>query len=1001
VAIYSFSAQYVGQSHSLKNCVAAAAYRAAERLVDERQGLAHDYSDKRVELSEILAPEGAPDWVFDRQKLWNACEQARNRVLGITARELRIALPRELNREQQVELVRGFLREEFVALGMVVDWSLHDEPDKNQPHVHVMLTTRELAPEGFGNQVRAWDQKRMLYRWREEWAVHANRSLELAGHEERIDHRSYKDRGIDLEPQPKLYRHPDHVESDGRDRVKERLEEFHETARRNGERILKDPTIPIRMLTQQRATFRREDLLKVLHTHTVDAAQFTACLNAVMACPELVETPSGRYTSREMLAAERRLLDAADALSQSTTHEVAERHVKAAIGRAEQRLIAGAARSGQAVPSVSDEQKRAIEHLTASSGSIALLEGHAGSGKSFLLSAAREAWEAQGFVVIGGALAGKAAEGLQLSSGIEARTIASWEHAWSLERDALTSKHVLVIDEAGMLGTRQLGRVLEVAREAGAKVVLVGDSRQLQAIEAGSPFRVLGERIGTESLSEVRRQRVDWQREATKAFADGKAAEALTAYQDRGHVVDHLTTEQARAAVVKAWAKGLQTTPLHEQMMYAYRREDVRALNELAREVRRRAGELGADYKVKVEAGERVFATGDRIYFGKNDRQLGVKNGTFGTIERSAGDVMTVRLDEQGQRLVNVDLRTYAHLDLGYASTVHKSQGATVERAYVMASKLFDASTAYVALSRHRDHVELHWARDEFGARPELMRTLSRERPKELALEQFDGRTIKLSEVLKDEPRFELLAPQVQRSLLSKYEQACKAREQQTPFLVWHEEFPRHPKIVAAKEAEAVAHEKYGQASRELSEYRIAKANLRWWETMKYPEKVFIDAEQRAKDAYWDARHARDALERDPKIRDEVSKKISAHNGPMVAHRNRIKRWRDQIEAVARSGFREHVAEQFSKELGRSVRWTDAVDQSKRLHVVGVAQFEVDFGTKRTANIAVLEAQDGSRVLHEVEDYQLRSLQRGAVVELEQRAHELSLRLGRGRGLSR
>ncbi|MEY4509355.1 MAG: hypothetical protein RLZZ450_1477 [Pseudomonadota bacterium] len=365
-------------------------------------------------------------------------------------------------------------------------------------------------------------------------------------------------------------------------------------SRRNGQRILEDPTIPIRLLSQQRATFRREDMLKVLHTHSVDAEQFDRCLHAVMACPELVELPTGRYTSQEMLSAERRLLDAADVLAKSEVHLVAERHVRTAVERAEERLARQVAGSGQPPPKVSEEQRRAITHLTASSGSIALLEGHAGTGKSFLLGAAREAWEAQGLTVIGGALAGKAAEGLQLSSGISSRTLASWERSWSLERDELTAKHVLVIDEAGMLGTRQLGRVLEAAREAGAKVVLVGDSRQLQAIEAGSPFRVLGERIGTETLAEVRRQRVDWQREATMAFADKRPKEALAAYRSHGNVRVSLTTEQTRAAVVAAWAKGLESTPLHEQMMYAHRRDDVRALNELAREVRRCAAPLAS-----------------------------------------------------------------------------------------------------------------------------------------------------------------------------------------------------------------------------------------------------------------------------------------------------------------------------------------------------------------------------------------------------------------------
>lgn len=1002
MALYSFSAQYVGRSHSLKNCVSAAAYRAGERLLDERSGLTHDYADKRVELSEILAPEGAPAWVFDRHKLWNTCEQSRNRVYGITARELRIALPRELNRAQQVELVRGFLREEFVALGMVADWSLHDEPDKNQPHVHVMLTTRELTPEGFGNQVRAWDQKKALYRWREQWAEHANHSLERAGHEERIDHRSYKTRGIDLEPQPKLYRHPDHVAGDGRARVAEQLEDFLETARRNGQRIIEDPTIPIRLLTQQRATFRREDLLKVLHTHSVDAEQFSHCLHAVMACPELVELPTGRYTSQEMLAAERQLLASADALAQSQVHLVAERHVRTAVERAEELLARQVAGSGQPPPKVSDEQRRAITHLTASSGSIALLEGHAGTGKSFLLGAAREAWEAQGLTVIGGALAGKAAEGLQLSSGISSRTLASWERSWSLERDELTAKHVLVIDEAGMLGTRQLGRVLEAAREAGAKVVLVGDSRQLQAIEAGSPFRVLGERIGTETLAEVRRQRVDWQREATMAFADKRPKEALAAYRAHGNVRVSLTTEQTRAAVVAAWAKGLESTPLHEQMMYAYRRDDVRALNELAREVRRAAGALGEeDHKVTSELGERVFAQGDRVYFTRNDRQLDVKNGTLGTIEQLDGQVMTVRVDGDDKRLVQVDLRAYAHLDHGYAATVHKSQGATVDRAYVMASKLFDASTAYVALSRHRDHVELHWARDEFGTRAELERVLCRERPKELALEQFAERSFTLKEVLKDESRFALLAPDMQRSLIAKYDRAYEELREKKPFLSFQEELAKHPQVIEAKEREERATQAYSKAGRTLLDYREQARNLPWYRTMSKPESVFLEAEQRAKDEYWSAKRAREELEQSSALREELSARIGAHNVPMFKHQERIKQWRAQVLAVERAGAREHALGQLAKKMGHPVRWAREADTSVKFEVVETTKVEVQLGDLREIHVAVLKAPDGKSVLKEIEAYERHSLKQGMTVELEQGARGLSLSAGRGLGWSR
>ena len=141
-----------------------------------------------------------------------------------------------------------------------------------------------------------------------------------------------------------------------------------------------------------------------------------------------------------------------------------------------------------------------------------------------MLAAAREAWEAEGFTVKGAALSGIAAENLTAASGIQSRTLASFEYAWNQDREPLTSKDVLVIDEAGMVGTRQLARVLEVAHEARAKVVLVGDPEQLQAIEAGAPFRGIVARHGMAELNEVQRQRQTWQREATQELAKGETS---------------------------------------------------------------------------------------------------------------------------------------------------------------------------------------------------------------------------------------------------------------------------------------------------------------------------------------------------------------------------------------------------------------------------------------------------------------------------------------------
>lgn len=198
MAIYHLSVQTISRGQG-KSCVAAAAYRAGEKLNDERQGLNHDYTKKQQIESEIIAPSNAPSWVNDREKLWNEVDRAETRCNSRTAREINIALPLELSKEQQKELVRDYVKESFVDKGMVADVCFHFN-DENNPHCHVMLTTREIDQEGFTKKNREWDKKEKVEEWREQWANHSNKALEKANCQERIDHRSYKEQGIDQVP---------------------------------------------------------------------------------------------------------------------------------------------------------------------------------------------------------------------------------------------------------------------------------------------------------------------------------------------------------------------------------------------------------------------------------------------------------------------------------------------------------------------------------------------------------------------------------------------------------------------------------------------------------------------------------------------------------------------------------------------------------------------------------------------------------------------------------
>lgn len=200
MAIYHLSAKVIKRSAG-RSATAAAAYRAAEKIADNRTGLEHDYSRKSgVDFNIILAPEGSPNWMHDREKLWNAVEAAEKRKDAQVAREVEVALPKELDQEQMETLAMQFAFEQFVERGMVADIAIHHAKEEN-PHAHILLTTREAGPEGFGKKVREWNDKGVLQSWREGWEHRANEALMDAGYKQRIDHRTLEAQGIERVPQ--------------------------------------------------------------------------------------------------------------------------------------------------------------------------------------------------------------------------------------------------------------------------------------------------------------------------------------------------------------------------------------------------------------------------------------------------------------------------------------------------------------------------------------------------------------------------------------------------------------------------------------------------------------------------------------------------------------------------------------------------------------------------------------------------------------------------------
>ncbi|MBB3772767.1 Ti-type conjugative transfer relaxase TraA [Angulomicrobium tetraedrale] len=726
MAIYHLHVKVIGRKAG-SSAVASAAYRSASRLRDARIDRVQDFSSKRgVVHSEVLLPDGAPEAWGDRERLWNDVEAFELRKDAQLAREVEFALPREMSQAQGIALARDFVETEFVDQGMVADLNVHwdiGEDGMPKPHAHVMLTMRSVDEDGFGPKVREWNATQMVERWRERWAELANERLAELDIDARIDHRSLEAQGIALEPQSQIGAPAQRIEAEGIEAA-DRAEVHREVAHGNGARIIADPSLALDAITHQQSTFTRRDLARFAHRHSDGIDQFNEGMGAMGRAPDLVELGKDgrgedRFTTRQMIEAEQRLHTAAELMAERERHAVKDTEREAALQRAEQRGLV-----------LSLEQADALSHITGT-GDLGIVVGYAGTGKSAMLGVAREAWEAAGLEVRGVALSGIAAENLESGSGITSRTIASLEHSWGQGRDRLTSRDVLVIDEAGMVGTRQLERVLSHAADAGAKVVLVGDPQQLQSIEAGAAFRSLVERHGGAEISEVRRQRADWQRDATRDLATGRIGEAIQAYERNGMVHAAQTREQARGELIERWERDRQAAPDRSRIILTHTNDEVRALNQAARERMREAGGLSEEVRVTVERGARSFARGDRVMFLQNERGLGVKNGTLGTIEEVSAQSMSVRTDDG--RSVAFDLKDYDRIGHGYAATIHKAQGMTVDRTHVLATPGLDAHSSYVALPRHRDGMELHYGRDDFADRDRLARTLSRDRAKDMA----------------------------------------------------------------------------------------------------------------------------------------------------------------------------------------------------------------------------------------------------------------------------
>lgn len=521
-----------------------------------------------MEHVELLLPNDAPEWakelqkliVKDRQKgvqeLSDVAEHAEKRQDSLVYRDFEFALPRELTDEQNIAYAKEFLQDQMCQLGITVLANFHFDVDKKtgekKPHCHAVMLTRRLTENGLSEvKELEWRQKELLLNWREQVAAYGNFHLKMHGFEASLDHRSYIERDLDIEPQTKLgYNVQEMERRAGQDvtsldskPITDRGLAYQAVKLRNLYRIIKRPEVIFEMITKTQSTFMWGDVQKKLAQYIDDATLFQRLDAQLQNSKELVflrmlekgeqredqrhetqdlQQDRAVYTCKEMLKAEIKLVSLAESLNKRQTHKVDPAVVEQVLTKYNQKFDGG----------LSPDQIQAIKHMV-QPNQISCVVGYAGAGKTTALEVAKEIWEKSGYAVYGLAPTGRARENLSQNS-FESFTLHKFLKDYENGRCQYKANIIMVLDEGGMVSTQRLQEFLSAADKLGVKPVVIGDGAQLQPVEAGPAFRLVTERVSYAKLEYIVRQKEEWQKEATILFGQNKTREALEKYYEHG-----------------------------------------------------------------------------------------------------------------------------------------------------------------------------------------------------------------------------------------------------------------------------------------------------------------------------------------------------------------------------------------------------------------------------------------------------------------------------------
>lgn len=746
------------------NACCKSAYNARSKITDAQTGVTYNFQRKGDNVfHEVVLPEYADPKFKDLQILMNEVELSEKRKDSQLLKDVVIALPddKELDLNDRIEITKRIIEKAgWVRDGLGVQVDIH-EPHNGETnwHAHLLVTTRRftLDGQGFGPKARDLNPE-----------FKSSRKGGFIVPEERILHEDVRDIINDCFKELGLSNRVDLISSVPGEHIGPvRMRSlFNQKQDRNYERqianieSLDSGDRLLDRVTNNSSVFSRSDLIKAASL-VPDSKRANSIINEALSSSDIeaLYNENGEetsyYTTKEVRLEELKLLRLADYVAAQKNVFLVNGEKKGVSSVKLEEAIAKASKS------LSIEQKEALSHLLLSESGMRLLRGRAGTGKSHILKGIAAACKASKINLIGLSPTHKAKAGFSESGFEQSDTIKGMLFKLHNGKFYLPPRSLIVVDEAGMVGSDDYLELLRVAAKQRCNVIHIGDERQIASIQRGGMFEVFADKYGSKCLLNIQRQRENWGREVVSAFANGEVRTGIDILIQEGRIVQNSDKFSSIQTLLQDWSKSSEA--VHNKLILAVKNDDVDLLNKGARIFLKANNRLSGP---EVSIGKIGYASGDRIVIKETRKELSLINGDFAEIVKASKEEFVIRIEGKSQnrtdpKEISFNPSEYQGFGHGYATTVYKSQGASINDVFVLHDGFGSLRSSYVSLSRNIKALKLYYNKASTRDIEHLIKQLGRDPEISSSLNYFTLEDLNKKAELKDKEEEKSILTQV------------------------------------------------------------------------------------------------------------------------------------------------------------------------------------------------------------------------------------------------